>query len=75
MLDEFTHTWSAEWFVAHSQIYPGFTGKVLSLIHFPLDPGCEDYSFVDQAVDDFEQGLNSILIDSIETPVIGHILG
>ena len=27
-VDEFTHTWSAEQFVAHSHIYPGFTGKV-----------------------------------------------
>ena len=26
--DELTHTWSAEQFVAHSHIYPGFTGKV-----------------------------------------------
>ena len=23
----------------------GFTGKVLTLTHFPLEPGCEDYSF------------------------------
>ena len=34
-VDEFTHTWSAEWFVAYSHIYPGFTGKVSSLTHFP----------------------------------------
>ena len=27
-VDEFTHTWSAEWFVAHSHIYLGFIGKV-----------------------------------------------
>ena len=39
-----------------------------SLTHFPLEPGCEDYSFLDQAVADFEQGLDSILIDSIEAP-------
>ena len=38
-VDEFTHTWSAEQFVAHSHIYPGFTGKVSSLTHFPLEPG------------------------------------
>ena len=44
-VEEFTHTWSAEWFVAHSHIYPGFTGKVSSLTHFPLGPGCEDYAF------------------------------
>ena len=67
-VDGFTHTWSTEWFVAHSHIYPGFTGKVSSLTHFPLEPGCEDYSFLDQAVADFEQGLVSILTDSIETP-------
>ena len=63
----FTHTWSAEQFVAHPHIYPGFTGKVSSLTHFPLEPGCEDYAFLDQAVADFEQGLDSILTDSLET--------
>ena len=66
--DEFICTWSAEWFVAHSHIYPGFTGKVSSLTHFPLEPGCEDYSFLDQAIAGFEQGLDSILTDSLETP-------
>ena len=40
---------------------------VLSLTHFPLEPGCEDYAFLDQAVADFEQGLDSILTDSLET--------
>ena len=65
---EFTHTWSAEQFVAHSHIYPGFTGKVSSLTHFPLEPRCEDYAFLDQAVADFKQGLDSILNDSLETP-------
>ena len=67
-VDEFTHTWSAEQFVAHSHICPGFTGKVSSLTHFPLEPGCEDYAFLDQAVADFEQGLDSILTDSLKTP-------
>ena len=62
-VDEFTHTWSAEQFVAHSHVYPGFTGKVSSLTHFPLEPGCDDYSFLDQGVADFEQGLDSILTD------------
>ena len=66
-VDEFTHTWSAEWFVAHWDIYSGFTGKVSSHNHFLLKPGCEDYSFLDQAVADFEQGLASILTDSIKT--------
>ena len=67
-VDELTCTWSAEWFVAYSHIYPGFTGKVSSLTHFPLEPGCEDYAFLDQAVADFEQGLDSILTDSLKTP-------
>ena len=66
-VDEFTCTWSAEQFVAHSHIYPGFTGKASSLTHFPLEPGCEDYAFLDQAVADFKQGLDSILTDSLET--------
>ena len=66
-VDEFTHNWSVEQFVAHSHIYPRFTGKVSSLTHFPLEPGCEDYAFLDQAVADFEQGLDSILTDSLET--------
>ena len=56
------------WFVACSHIYPGFTGKVSSLTHFPLEPGCEDYAFLDQAVTDFEQRLDSILTDSLKTP-------
>ena len=64
-VDEFTCTWSAEQFVAHSHIYPGFTGKVSSLPHFPLEPGCEDYAFLDQAVADFKQDLDSILTDSL----------
>ena len=43
-------------------------GKVSSLNHFPLGPGHEDYSFLDQGVAIFEQGLDSVLTDSIETP-------
>ena len=54
--------------MACSHIYPGLTGKVSSLTHFPLELGCEDYSFLDQAVADFEKGLDSILINSLETP-------
>ena len=50
-------------FVAHSNIYLGFTGKVPSLTHFPLELGCEDYSFVDHAVANFEEGFDSILTD------------
>ena len=67
-VDEFTCTWSAQWFVTCSHIYPGFPGKVLSLTHFPLEPGCEDYAFLDQALADFKQGLDSILTDSLEIP-------
>ena len=67
-VDGFICPCSVEWFVAHSHIYPGFTGKVSSLTLFPLKPGFEDYSFVDQDVADFEQGLGSILTDCIETP-------
>ena len=66
-VDEFTCTCSAEQFVAHSYIYPGFIGKMSSLTHFPLEPGCEDYAFLDQAVADFKQGMDSILTDSLET--------
>ena len=65
---EFTYTWSVEQPVAYSLIYPGFMGKVSSLHHFLLEPGCEDYSFLDQVVADFEHFMDSILYDSIDTP-------
>ena len=39
-----------------------------SLNHFLQEPGCKDYSFLDQAVSDFEQVLDSILTDSIKMP-------
>ena len=67
-VDDFTHTWSAEHFVAHSHIYPVFTGKVSSLTHFSLEPGCEDHLFMDQAVADYEQGSDSILTNSLKSP-------
>ena len=44
-VDGFTHTRSAEWFVAHFHISPGFTGRVSSLAHFPLEPRCNCYFF------------------------------
>ena len=69
-VDEFTHTLYVEWFVPHFHIYPRSTDKVSSLTHFPLEPGCEDYAFLDQAVADFEQGLDSILTDSLKTLVL-----
>ena len=43
-------------------------GMVSSLTHFPLEPGCEDYSLLDLAGADFEQSLESILTDPVETP-------
>ena len=61
-------------FLAHSHTYPGFIGKMSSLDHFLLDPRCEDYSFQDQAVSDFEQSLDSILTDFIETPGLQNII-
>ena len=64
-VDEFICTWSTEQFVAHSHIYPGFMVKVSSLTHFALEQGFGDYSFLDQAVTDFEQGLDSILTSLI----------
>ena len=67
-VDEFTCTWSAEQCVTHSHICPGLAGKVSPLTHFALEPGCENYSFLDHAVSDFEQGLDSILTNSLETP-------
>ena len=63
-VDEFTHTWSVENFIVQSHIYTGFTGKVSILTHFPLKPVCEDYSILDQAVEDFV-----VLILSSKTPM------
>ena len=71
-VDEFTHTWSAEQFVAHSHIYPGFTGKVSSLTHFPLEPGCEDYAFLDQAVTLNKDWIPSSMIHSRHQNLILH---
>ena len=66
-IDIFTHNWLIEHSVAWSHIYPWITGKVTTLTHFPLELRCEDYSFSDQAVEDFKQGLDSVLKDSIKT--------
>ena len=46
-------------------------GKVSSPTQFPLETVLEDYSFLDQAVVDFEQGLDSILTDSFKTLELG----
>ena len=40
--------------------------KVSTLTHFPLEPGCEDNSYLYQVVVDFE-GLDSIFNDSAKT--------
>ena len=40
--------------------------KVSALTHFQLEPGYDDYSFLDQAVKDFEHGLDSILSGELE---------
>ena len=56
-VDEFSCTWSVECVIAQSHIYPCFTGKVSTLTDFPLEPGCEDNSSLDQAVQDCEHGL------------------
>ena len=64
-IGEFARTWSAEWFVAHSHIYLGFNGMVSSLTHFPWNWVVKIILFLDQAVADFENGLDSILTDSL----------
>ena len=63
---EFAHTMLAECFVALMHTYPGVTGRVTTLTHFPLKQGCEDYS-LDQAVEDIEHGLDSILMDFVNS--------
>ena len=66
-VDEFTHTWSAEWFVAHFHIYSWFTGKVSSLTHFPWNQVVRIIIFLDLAMADLAQDLDSILTESLET--------
>ena len=73
-VDEFIHIWLAEHFIAQSYIYPDVMGEVPTLSHFPLEPGCEDYSFLDQAVEDLENGLDSILTDPVDAPELKESL-
>ena len=40
-------------------------GKASALTHFALEPGCDNNSFFDQAVADFEHGLDSICTNSV----------
>ena len=42
-------------------------GKVSTPSPSPLETGCQDYSFLDQTVEDFEHGLDSILTKSVKT--------
>ena len=44
-LDNFSYTWVVEYIVAMSQIYLWFMDKVSTLAHFPLELGCENYTF------------------------------
>ena len=62
---KFTSIWLVEHFIAQWHTYPDFMVEVLPLTHFQLEQGCEDYSFLDQAVSQF--GLDSVLTDSINT--------
>ena len=48
-----------------THFYPGFKSKVSILTHFSLELACEDFYFLDQAVVDFENGLDSILTGSV----------
>ena len=62
-----TCTCSVEWFGPQSQIYLCSTGDMSTLTHSPLEPGCEDYSFLDQAVEDFQHCLDSTFTNSANT--------
>ena len=73
-LVEFTCTWLMGHCIAQSHIYPGFTGEVSTLVHSPQEPECEDYSFLDQAVENFEHCLDSIIMHSVDTPNLMHSL-
>ena len=66
-VDELSDICLGEHFIACPNIYPGFTGKVSTLVHFPLETGCADYSFLDQAGEDIEHGLDSICMVSVNT--------
>ena len=56
-VDECTCTSLAECHVAQSHIYPRFMYKVSALTNFTIELGCKDYSFLDQAIEYFEQGI------------------
>ena len=70
-VDEYICTQLAEHFIAQSQFCYGCMDKESTLTHFPLKPGYEELSFLDQAVEEFEYGLVSIIMDYIDTPELG----
>ena len=45
-----------------------------TLTHFPLLPSYEDYSFLDQLVEDFGHGMDSILMDTFKMPELDACL-
>ena len=46
-----------------------------TLMHFPLEPCCEAYSFLAQVVEDFGHGLDSVLTDSVDLPELDAFYG
>ena len=42
-------------------------GKVSALTVFLLQPGAKDYTFLDQAMEEFRHGLDSIFMNSVKT--------
>ena len=63
-VDEFTHTWLQEYFVASLQINLSFTDKMIHLTHLPFESGCEDYVFWAMLV----MNLSKVLILSSQIP-------
>ena len=62
-VDQFSHFWLVEYLVAQSQIKPRFISKVSCLTHFPLDLGCEDYTFYTMLMN-----LRMVMIPSSQIP-------
>ena len=64
-VDSFTHTWVSRLFCC------SFTSALwvrYIVSHFPLQPGGKDYTFLNQAIEGSEHGLDSIFKDSIKIP-------
>ena len=55
-------------FAAQSHNFTRLTGRVSTLTHCLCELGYQDYSFFNPAVEEFQQGIESILTDSFETP-------